>query len=43
MLPMVSIFFPLIVAASMNVGRYSTFHKLSFDNRDTKILRTYVH
>ena len=43
MLPIVNIFFALIVTASMNVETYSTFHKLTIDNRDTNILRTYVH
>ena len=47
MLPIGSIFFPLIVAPFKSgffyVETYSTFQKLVFDYTDTNILRVRVH
>ena len=47
MLPMGSIFFPLIVApfkcGFCYVETYSTIQKLIFEDTDTNILRVHVH
>ena len=42
MLPVGSIFFPLIIAPFYNVVS-STVQKLIFDDMNTNILRAYVH
>ena len=43
MLPMGSIFFPLIVAPLCYVETYSNIQKLIFDDMDTNIIRRCVH